>query len=206
MKISKIFATLALIISLATCNLLPVSAEDFLNFEESDSDVMFDSSEDFIDFEESNEAISSYTMNELFDFEKSDSFMLPESAEKFFKLNPTITRGSNFSRYANSFNGWWSGEITGLFPPYGGGARLWNITYIDNTSSSTFLYAQVSVVYYSSGASVGSDVDQGYGKPHAAPWGVHVNPGTYTIYGSHYYYNGSYNDSEYTSGIGWIIP
>lgn len=78
-------------------------------------------------------------------------------------------------------------------------------TSLSSPTSSSYIRAAHQVVDYSSGATVATpSPDSGYGKSSVSSY-VFLNPGRYTSYGSHDFYNGSETKSRYTSLVGFRV-
>ncbi len=78
-------------------------------------------------------------------------------------------------------------------------------TVLASPTSSSYIKATHKVVNYSTGATVATpSADSGYNKSYVSSY-VLLNPGKYTSYGTHDFYNGSETISKYTSYVGFTV-
>lgn len=78
-------------------------------------------------------------------------------------------------------------------------------TVLASPTSSSYIKATHKVVNYSTGATVATpSPDSGYNKGYVSS-SVPLNPGKYTSYGTHDFYNGSETISKYTSYVGFTV-
>ncbi|MBE6033377.1 MAG: hypothetical protein E7222_01625 [Clostridiales bacterium] len=100
-------------------------------------------------------------------------------------------------------NGTLSGET------YCGAPNMPNLSFSETVlaspTSSSYIKATHKVVNYSTGATVATpSPGSGYNKSYVSSY-VFLNPGKYTSYGTHDFYNGSETISKYTSFVGFTV-
>ncbi len=87
-----------------------------------------------------------------------------------------------------------------------GSARLsYSETLLASPTSGSYIKASHQVVNYSTGATVATpSSDSGYNKSYVSSY-VSLNPGKYTSYGTHDFYNGSETISKHTNLVGFTV-